>query len=84
MPHDQNALLQQMQTGFGPGSSDADFDLAMNASAQVRAMEEQAIEQAFNQNEEEMEIQELGRLLSAILKRRGAAQASAPTGTLPV
>jgi hypothetical protein len=85
MPQDQNALLQQqMQTGFGPGASDADFDLAMNATAQVRAMEDQAVRRAFDQNQEQMEVAELGRLLAAILKRRSAGEASAPRGGLPL
>jgi hypothetical protein len=87
MPNDQQALLQTMQTGFGPGASDTDFDAGMAAASQARAAEEQMVRRAFDQNEEQTEVAELGRLLSAILRRRsgqGNPAPSAPRSGLPL
>jgi len=88
MPGDQQALLQQMQTGFGPGASDADFDAGMNAAAQARAAEQMAMQQAFTQTDDQMQIAELGRLLAEIMSRRqgqppGPANAAGPGGMMP-
>jgi hypothetical protein len=70
MPSDMAALQQQMQTGFGPGSSDADHDAAMVASSQAKAIEQAAMHQAFSQDEDEMNLMELGRIMAQLMNRR--------------
>jgi hypothetical protein len=83
-PGDMQGLQQTMSQGFGPGSSAGEHDQAMTAAAKARASEHQAMTQAFEQNQQEMDILELGRLLSAIMQRRSLSEASAQQpGTMP-
>jgi len=70
MPNDMAALQQQMQTGFGPGSSDTDHDAAMVAHSQAKAIEQAAMHDAFSQDEDEMDLMELGRIMASLMGRR--------------
>jgi hypothetical protein len=78
LPTDMQALAQTMHHGLAPGSSDGDHEMALNAAAMVQASEHQAMQQAFQQTKQSMDIMELGRLLSRIMQGGSPATASAP------
>jgi hypothetical protein len=80
-PQDMGALQQLMAKGFSPGSGDAEARMGMQAASMARAIEERAVRESFEQDQDDEELLQLGSLLSSIMARRGGgggAQAAAP------
>lgn len=71
-PQDMNALQTLMAQGFAPGSSDQAARQGMQAAAMARAMEQKAVSEAFEQEQDDIQIQQLGGLLQQLMARRGA------------